>query len=50
VSVADAQSAVTMALREMRRLRPRAAIRFDLMTQDQILDTFNSRSQASSSS
>ena len=42
VSVADAQAAVTMALREMRRLRPADKDNFDLMTQDQILDTFTS--------
>lgn len=42
VSVADAQGAVTMALREMRRLRPADGNTFDLITQDQILDTFNS--------
>jgi len=41
VSVADAQSAVTMALREMRGLRPRDGNTFDLITQDQVLDTFN---------
>jgi len=32
---------VTIALREMRRLRPADKNNFDLMTQDQILDTFN---------
>jgi putative ABC transport system permease protein len=42
VSVADAQGAVTMAMREMRRLRPADKNTFDLVTQDQILDTFNS--------
>jgi putative ABC transport system permease protein len=42
VSVADAQSAVTVALREMRHLRPGDNDTFDLITQDQILDTFNS--------
>ena len=41
VSVAVAQEAVTIALREMRRLRPGDRNTFDLMTQDQILDTFN---------
>ncbi|HXQ77057.1 MAG TPA: FtsX-like permease family protein, partial [Gemmatimonadaceae bacterium] len=41
VSVADAQSAVIVAMREMRRLRPADKNNFDLMTQDQILDTFN---------
>ncbi len=42
VTVADAQAAVTVALREMRRLRPSDRNNFDIMTQDQILDTFNS--------
>lgn len=42
VSVAEAQSAVTVALREMRRLKPGDPNSFDLVTQDQILDTFNS--------
>ncbi|MCC6245113.1 MAG: ABC transporter permease [Gemmatimonadaceae bacterium] len=42
VSVADAQSAVTMVLRESRGLRPRDGNTFDLITQDQVLDTFNS--------
>lgn len=42
VSVADAQEAVTIALREMRRLRPADKNTFDLITQDQILDIFNS--------
>ena len=41
-SVADAQGAVTMALREMRGLRPSDGNTFDLVTQDQVLDTFNS--------
>jgi len=41
VSVADAQSAVTMVLREMRGLRPADGSTFDLVTQDQVLDTFN---------
>lgn len=41
VSVEDAQGAVTMALRELRRLRPADGSTFDLITQDQILDTFN---------
>jgi putative ABC transport system permease protein len=41
VSTADAQEAVTIALREMRRLRPADKNNFDLITQDQILDTFN---------
>jgi putative ABC transport system permease protein len=42
VTVADAQAAVTVALRELRRLRPGDPDTFDLITQDQILDTFNS--------
>jgi putative ABC transport system permease protein len=41
VSVSDAQGAAVMALREMRGLRPGAGNSFDLVTQDQILDTFN---------
>jgi len=41
VSVADAQEAVVVALRELRRLRPAQKNSFDLVTQDQILDTFN---------
>ena len=41
VTVADAQTAVTMALRELRGLRPADKNTFDLITQDQILDTFN---------
>ncbi|MFL5596192.1 MAG: ABC transporter permease [Gemmatimonadaceae bacterium] len=41
VTTAQAQEAVTIALREMRRLRPADKNNFDLMTQDQILDTFN---------
>lgn len=41
VSVADAQGAVTMLLREMRGLRPGDGSTFDLITQDQVLDTFN---------
>ncbi len=42
VPVAAAQEAVTTALREMRKLRPADKNTFDLMTQDQILDTFTS--------
>ena len=42
VSVAAAEEAVTMALREMRHLRPADKSNFDLISQDQILDTFNS--------
>jgi putative ABC transport system permease protein len=41
VTTAAAQEAVTIALREMRRLRPADKNNFDLITQDQILDTFN---------
>ncbi len=41
VRVEDAQAAVTTVLREMRRLRPADKNSFDLVTQDQILDTFN---------
>ena len=36
-----AQEAVTIALREMRHLRPADKNTFDMITQDQILDTFN---------
>jgi len=42
VSVADAEGAVTMVLREMRGLHPGDGSTFDLVTQDQVLDTFNS--------
>lgn len=41
VSVNVAQEAVTIALREARRLRPGDHNNFDMVTQDQILDTFN---------
>jgi putative ABC transport system permease protein len=41
VTVADAQEAVTIALREQRRLRPSQRNSFDLVTADQILDVFN---------
>ena len=41
VSVAAAQEAVTIALREHRRLRPSQRNSFDLVTQDQILEIFN---------
>ena len=41
VSVSAAQGAVTVALREMRRLRPADRNSFDLVTQDQILDIWN---------
>ena len=42
VSVSDAQASVTVALRTGRKLRPRDPNTFDLVTQDQVLDTFNS--------
>jgi putative ABC transport system permease protein len=41
-SVAAAQEAVTIELRASRGLRPADRNSFDLVTQDQILDTFNS--------
>lgn len=41
VSVADAQEAVTLELRSSRGLRPANRNTFDLVTQDQVLDTFN---------
>jgi putative ABC transport system permease protein len=41
IATADAQEAVTIALRELRRLRPADKNNFDLITQDQILDSFN---------
>ncbi|AHG88951.1 MacB-like periplasmic core domain protein [Gemmatirosa kalamazoonensis] len=41
VTVADAQGAVTVALRELRRLHPADRSTFDFITQEQILDTFN---------
>jgi putative ABC transport system permease protein len=41
VSAADAQEAVTIAMREMRGLRPADKNNFDMITQDEILDTFN---------
>ncbi|MHB1312645.1 MAG: ABC transporter permease [Gemmatimonadaceae bacterium] len=42
VSVAAAQEAVTVLLRELRHLRPADGNTFDFITQDQILETFNS--------
>jgi putative ABC transport system permease protein len=39
--VAEAENAVTLALREARRLHPADRNTFDMITQDQILDTFN---------
>ncbi len=41
VTVLEAQNAVTVALREVRGLHPADHNTFDLITQDQILDTFN---------
>ena len=41
VAPAAAQEAVTVELREMRRLRPAERNSFDLITQDQILEIFN---------
>ncbi|HEV2181183.1 MAG TPA: ABC transporter permease [Gemmatimonadaceae bacterium] len=41
VTVAEAEEAVMVTLRRMRHLRPSHANSFDLLTQDQILDTFN---------
>ena len=41
VTVADAQDAVTMAMRRIRGLRPADPNTFDMITQDQILDIFN---------
>jgi putative ABC transport system permease protein len=41
ITVTEAQEAVTIALRESRRLRPADHNSFDMMTQDQILETFN---------
>ena len=46
VTVADAQSAVTVAMREARRLRPADRNTFDMITQDQILDLFGKISGA----
>ena len=42
VTVTAAQEEVTIALRSQRKLRPRDRNTFDLVTQDQVLDTFNS--------
>jgi len=41
VTVSAAEEAVTITMRESRRLRPGDHDSFDLITQDQILDTFN---------
>jgi putative ABC transport system permease protein len=46
VTVDSAQNAVTVALREIRKLRPSDKNTFDLITQDQILDIFTSLSGA----
>ncbi len=42
ITVADAQDAVTIMMREMRRLRPADKNNFDLLSQDQILNVFMS--------
>ncbi|MCU0627326.1 MAG: ABC transporter permease [Gemmatimonadaceae bacterium] len=42
VTVSDAQGAATVALRNLRRLRPGETNSFDMVTQDQVLETFNS--------
>jgi putative ABC transport system permease protein len=42
ITVADAEDAVTITLREMRRLRPGDKNNFDLLSQDQILKVFMS--------
>jgi putative ABC transport system permease protein len=42
VSVTDAMDAVTIEMRSIRKLRPADHDNFDLMSQDQILDTFMS--------
>jgi putative ABC transport system permease protein len=41
ISVEDAQENVMLTLRRMRKLRPADPNSFDMVTQDQILDTFN---------
>ena len=41
VTTEAAQEAVTVAMREIRGLRPADRTTFDMITQDQILDTFN---------
>jgi putative ABC transport system permease protein len=46
VTVEEAQNAVTVAMREMRHLRPADQNTFDMITQDQILDLFNKLSGA----
>jgi putative ABC transport system permease protein len=42
MTVAEAQANVTVSLRSERKLRPRDKNTFDLVTQDQVLETFNS--------
>ena len=42
VTVGDAEDAVTIAMRELRRLRPADRNNFDLLSQDQILNVFTS--------
>jgi putative ABC transport system permease protein len=42
ITVNDAEDAVTIAMREMRRLRPADKNNFDLLSQDQILNVFMS--------
>ena len=42
VTVGDAEDAVTIAMRELRRLRPADKNNFDLLSQDQILNVFMS--------
>ena len=42
ITVDDAEDAVTIAMREMRRLRPADKNNFDLLSQDQILNVFMS--------
>jgi putative ABC transport system permease protein len=46
VTVEEAQGAVTVAIRELRHLRPADRNTFDMITQDQILDLFNKLSGA----
>lgn len=41
ITAEAAQEAVTIEMREIRRLRPATKNNFDFITQDQILDTFN---------
>jgi putative ABC transport system permease protein len=46
VSVSAAEEAVTVSLRELRKLHPSEKNSFDLITQEQILDLFNSLTAA----